>query len=312
MNRGDSLSLLVTAALLAGSTAGVTAERQDPADELYQRGERNVAEGNQQAAIVKFRAVARSYPKSSFASHAQLQIAELLSRNREYVEAFEACQRLMEKFPESGDFARALEIQFSIAERVMQEYRQRRGKGDKSTRGLPDRETASGMLRAIVANGRFSEQAPRAQFRLAVTLDEEGKPRDATREFNHFIEDYPQHALAADAAFQAGFIDYRIAREQNHERAAQQRARMALDYFLVRYPESEKAPEARHLVSVLSGWESERLATAGGYYARTGRSESALKTLGDALGNATDPEATERIKKQIDKAFRSSPAPAAP
>lgn len=259
------------------------AEPGDSATEWYNLAQKSIFEGQQGKAISRLRAILREYPTSPYAVQAQMQIAELYARNREYASAFDACQQVIARFPSSQLFDKALQTQFDLADRVIQEYRQLKLKKEKGTKGLPDRESASEMLRIILANGRFTAYAPRAQYRLAASLDEEDKSGEAVKEFYKFIEDYSDHPLVDDAAFQIAFIDYRRSRQTNHERGAQERALLAFEYFLIKYPESEKAPEARHLVGVLQKWEADRFREAGRYYERTGQSDAALRTYREAL-----------------------------
>jgi outer membrane assembly lipoprotein YfiO len=289
----------------------------DPAADLFERAQRNVLEGNQEAAIAKLRVVARSYSTSPLAPRAQLLIADLFSRNREYTSAFEEAQLVINRFPASELFAEALEIQFLVSERVAEEYRRRRLRKEKSTQGLPDREVASQMFRVILANGPFSPVAPRAQYRLAVTLDEEGQSLEAAQEFNRFIENYGEHPLADDAAFQIAFIHYRMARQNNQERGSQESARLAFEDFVVRYPRSEKIPEAQHLLVVLRGWESNRMVEAGKFYERTGRQEPALRSYGEAMRQSPDPIKAEAARQGIERlkgveSRTSEPAPSVP
>ncbi len=305
-------SVVWLAALLWFTCGAQGASVIDPATDLFQRAERNLLEGKQEAAIDKLRVIVRSYEKSPFAPRAQLLIAELFSRNREFSTAFEAAQHLINHFPASDLFSEALEIQFTVAERVAEEYRRRRLKNDKSMQGLPDREVASQMFRIILANGPFSGVAPRAQYRLAIALDEEGQNMEATQEFNRFVENFGDHSLADDAAFQVAFIDYRLCRQNNRERGSQERARIAFDYFMVKFPQSEKMPEARYLSGLLQGWESERLLGAGDFYKRTGQKEPALKSYNDALRQAPGSAQADAAQKAIDKVKGREEIPATP
>ena len=298
---------------VSGALAGVllAAKPIEPAEELFRRGEGHVAAGNQADAMDVFAAVARLHPKADVAPRACLRIAELYARNREFSEAFDAAQRLIGSYPASELFSRAIEIQFAVSERVMEEYRRRRLKDDKSQRGLPTRESASEMLRVILANGRQTEFAPRALYRLAATLDEEGRGREAIQEFNQFLEQFPDHALADDAAFQVGFIDFRLSRETNRERSARERARLAFEDFMVRHPTSEKVPEARHLLGTLRDWETQRLVQSARFYEKQGDVNAALSTYRAAVeneGRATDGPMAERSIPE----GKSKPAPSAP
>jgi outer membrane protein assembly factor BamD len=291
------VSRLTFLALAAGAHAG---RQVDPAEELFRRAERHIIEGDQTQAVTRFNSVVRLHPKSPAAPRALLRIAELYARNREFSEAFDAAQRLIEKYPASDLFARAVEVQFAVSERVMEEYRRRRLKNDKSQRDLPDRASASEMLRVIVGNALQGELAPRALYRLAATLDEETKPREAVEEFNKFIERYPEHPLADDAAFQVAFIDYRLSRAGNRERASQERARLAFEDFLARHPASAKVPVARHLLATLRDWETTRLTEAAKFYERRGDDDAAARTYRGALENDPGNPAAESLKRTIE------------
>lgn len=302
-------SLLVLGALFLSARAG---QPIDPAEELFRRAERDVVEGDQPRAINRFAALARLHPKSRAAPRAQLRIAELYARNREFAEAFEAAQRLIDEHPESELFSAAMEIEFAVSERVMEEYRRRGLKNDKSQRGLPSRAGASDMLRVILANARQTEFSPRALFRLAATLDEEQRSREAVAEFNRFLNSYPEHPLADDAAFQVGFIEYRLARESNRERGAQERARLAFEDFVVRHPTSEKVPEAHHLLATLRDWETQRLVQSAQFYERRGDMDAALRTYRAAVKNDETAADSSKVQRKITELEPKSPPSPAP
>jgi len=290
-------SLLALVAILAGARG---AQPIDPAEELFRRAERHILEGDQPQAVSRFNSVVRLHPKSGAAARALMRMAELYARNREFSEAFDAAQRLIDKYPASNLFARAADVQFAVSERVMEEYRRRRMKNDKSQRDLPDRATASEMLRVIVSNARQSDLAPRALYRLAATLDEERKPQDAVQEFNTFLGRYPDHSFADDAAFQVAFIDYRLSRAGNRERAAQERARLAFEDFLARHPGSGKVPEARHLLATLRDWETTRLTEAGKFYERRGDAGAAARSYRGAVLNDPENPGSKALTEKIE------------
>lgn len=290
-------SLIAFAALTLSARAG---KPNDPAEELYRRAERHVTEGDQPQAVTRFNTLVRLHPKSDAAPRALMRVAELYARNREFSEAFDTAQRVIDKYPASDLFTRAIEVQVAVSERVMEEYRRRRMKKDKSQRDLPDRATASEMLGVVVGTARQSDLAPRVLYRLAASLDEEGKPQDAAREFNRFLNDYPEHPYADDAAFQVAFIDYRTARSGNRERASQERARLGFEEFVVRHPASPKVPEARHLLATLRDWETARLMEAGKFYERRGDGDAAVRTYRGALQNDPGNAASESLKEKID------------
>jgi len=277
------------------------AQATDPAAALFDQAQRHVLQGEQDEAIEKLQRAVQKRADSPLAPRAQLQIAQLYASNRQHADAFEAAQEVIDKFPASDLFSDALETQLSVIERVMEDYQRRRSKGDKNGRGLPKREDAREMLKAMLTNGRYASHGARVHYRLAMAMDEDNEPKEAITEFNALVTNYPTHPLADDAAFQAAFIDYRTARQTNRDRGARERARIAFEDFLMRHPESEKVPEARHLLTTLRSWETDKLNESGRFYERAGHVEAARRTYHDALQNEPDAPSSPATEKRLEQ-----------
>lgn len=290
---------------LAGCVGLQAAANVDPGVELFAKAQVDVLRGNQEDAVDTLVRIVQRHRTSPAAPQAQLKLAELYAANREYEAAFNAAQQVIDKFPASDLFTEALETQLSVVERVLDEYRQRQLKGEKTQRHLPKREAAREMLQSMLASGRFSPQAPRVQYRLAMARDDENNPAEAVREFHTFVANYPQHPLADDAAFQSAFIDYRLARENNRDQAPRDRARLALEDFLTRYPSSEKTPEARHLLVQLREWAAEKAGEVGRFYERTGRVHAAREIYSEALQHDPDASASDALKSRLERINQS-------
>jgi outer membrane protein assembly factor BamD len=291
--------VFVAVAIVSSIICSSLGQEIDASAALYETARQQVMRGQPERAIEKFKAIVRLHPKSRFASRAQFQIAELYAQNREFSEGFNAAQKFIETYPESELFLEALNIQFAMAERVAEEYRRLRAKNDKSDKNLPGRAYASEMFRVIANNGRQSEYAAKALYRLGTMLDEEKRPTEAIEAFQLLLKTHPNSALADDAAFQVGFVDYRQSREQNRERGSQERARLAFEDFVIRYPNSEKMAEGHHLLNVLRGWERDKLLQAARYYESSGQAEAALRTYREALRGNSEGSDIIPIKEKI-------------
>lgn len=270
--------------ILLGFACGAQAELR-PIDDshnartLFDAAEALVLQGRTDEAVEKYRAVVRNYRDDPLAPDAQLRIADIQSGARQYVEAFDDYQLLIDRFPASPLFSRALAGQLQTAGRLIERQRQlqTRPNADQK-RKLPEIATAIAMLRTVIRNGKFSAQAPEAQYRLAVVLDGEQAPGEALREHGTFLENYPDHPLADDAAFQIGMIHYRRGRNSNHERGAMEQARLALESFVHAQPHSEKKPEAVYMLATITQWEYQRLKNVGAFYQRTGKADAAVRS----------------------------------
>ena len=59
------------------------------------------------------------------------------------------------------------------------------------------------------------------------------------------VDKFPNEPIAADAQYQIGYIWFKAARTGTQDAAATSNARTAFQDFLFRYPNSEKAGQAR-------------------------------------------------------------------
>ncbi|MEM8953705.1 MAG: outer membrane protein assembly factor BamD, partial [Verrucomicrobiota bacterium] len=275
-----SLSAILTSVALtlpAGSELRVKTDRSR-AQALFEDAQKLIAAGKHGDAISKLRIIVDAYSDDSLAPTAQMKIARLYNENHENVKAFDSYQIIFDHFQKSDHYQDALDGQIDIAERVMSNYELRKRKGDHIRKEpLPSENLASKMFGKIVQNGQFAPQAPFAQYNKAIALEREEKPRTARGEHQVFLEKYPSHHLADDAAFQIAYIDYKLSRKSNDEPSLRRRSQLEFEYFLQAFPESEKTPQAKMLVRTLNVTEFTELIETAQYYEDRDRPQSALK-----------------------------------
>jgi TolA-binding protein len=247
----------------AGPNAALLAEQEKRAEVLYNKAQRLSASADLADALEKYEQIIKHYPRSSWAAKAQWEIARLYDDNHEYAGAFDAYQLLVEHFP--GHFEKALEAQFRLALKVIGYYDQLLRKPDaQRPRELPEKEQASSMLRIIIKNGPYAAIAAEAHYYRGVALEKEGKPAEAREQHELVMEKFPEHALADDASYQVGYIEYKSWKKMLSAAPQQRdRADVALRDFLLRYPQSDKAAQARTLLTnVQEGQRKELLELA--------------------------------------------------
>ncbi len=260
----------------SASSAAPPEAGDEAAAALMREAEAKVLDGDPGSAVSTFHKVVNRYRQSPLAPQAQFRIAQLYERNRQHAEAFEAYQVLIDHFPESDLYTRALDSQYRIADRVLDAYSLRERKGsDRIEEPLKDEKLASRMLRILIENGRFSERAPEARFRLGVALEKEEWPRTAIEEHEKYLDDYPRHSLADEAAFQIAYINYKLCRDRNQEDSLRKAAQLGFLYFVEVYPESPKVPMASHLLAELDSIEFNALVREARFYDDQGDIKSA-------------------------------------
>lgn len=263
------LMMLALPALAEGPNAALLAEQEKRAEVLFLKAQRLSAAAAVGAAVEKYELIIRHFPRCSWAAKAQWEIARLYDDNHEYSGAFNSYQLLVEHFP--GHFQKALEAQFRLALKVLSLYDQMLRKPDAlKPRELPDEEQASSMLRIIIKNGPYAAVAVEAQYYYGIALEKEGEAALAREQHELVVEKFPDHPIADDACYQGAYIEYKEWKRMLSAAPKQRdRADLALRDFLIRYPQSDKAAQARSLLTgVVEGQQKELLELAKFYEAQ--------------------------------------------
>ncbi len=269
-----SLLWLVGILLFGAPSPGAEVRDEPHAAKGVEAGRQHLGAGRLGKALNVFESVVRRYPRTLVAAEAQWEIAGMYARNREISKAFDAYQKLVDKFPNSDLHNRAVARQMELVSGIMSAYRRQDTRGERPSDALlPPRIEIKTMLRMILASGAGTETAPEAQFQLGVVLEETGSPKTAKRTHETFIDRYPDHPLADDAAFQIAYIDFKRVREGDLGRI--EWAALEMIDFLGRYPDSPKVPEAHHCVRMLGEFEAQHWREMVAYYERQGDARAA-------------------------------------
>ncbi len=267
--------LCFLAALLC--LGGVFASGREDADatKLYQRGMKLLGDGDTEEALERFNAVAKRYRGSEACALALWEVYRIQEHLDNPEAAFEALNRLATEQP--GHFEKAQATQLKLVRRCL-------SSDPKSKRSLevnktPEAllpETLLAMLDAIVKSGPRSEAGIEAQFLRGLVQDRADQKRQAIASYEEFAENFPQHELADDAAFQVADIPYRLWKQMRgdspHQREA---AAVGLSWFLARYTESDKAAQARAYLAEVKVAERRELLSLARFYESRSKPDAA-------------------------------------
>jgi outer membrane protein assembly factor BamD len=227
----------------AAATASATFASAKAADEA----------GSTQAAIDMYQAALKRYPLASEAATAQYRLAELLESKEDLSRAFNAYQALLVRYPDTPNFERAVAAQVSIANKYLQ------GRPQKFL-GVPvgnSAKRAQEMYANIIANAPFSKYAPVAQFNLGLAYEKQSQPFEAIKNYQKVLDNYPNSDVCDDALYQIGYVNMRVGLAQaSQDLSALIAARNTFEDFLIEFPNSEKAPQARENLTRLGGQEA--------------------------------------------------------
>lgn len=226
------------------------------ADDLYEAGQNN-------SALAAYRGFLKKYPASSLASKAQYRVAELLDALGNSNKAFDAYQTLISRYPDTTEFEPAVAQQVIIANQYLQGKRM----DFLGIPVLPGVERAQQMYEAILKNAPYSKHAPIAQFNLGLSLERQKSIPAARQAYQTVLDKYPNSDVADDALYQIAYIYMRTGLSgQSQDLSSLVLAKETFEDFLLQYPNSEKAPQARDNLIEIGGKESGDLMAIAKYY----------------------------------------------
>lgn len=268
--------------------------------------------GATQQAIPAYRQFLKSFPASSLASRAQYRIAELVESTGDLSKAFDAYEALILRYPDTPEFEKAVTKQVLIANTYLG--------GKKLTffgmAIVPATDRAEQMFAAILKNAPFSKNAPVAQFNLGLTYEKQGKVKEAAAAYQTVLDKYPSSSIADDAVYQIGYIYMQVgATGHSEDLSALVQAKNTFEDFLLQYPNSEKAAQARDNLKTLGGKESGDLLTIAKFYDRYKNYRAAAIYYNDVMRRQPGTKNAEFARQRVqilrsdigDDALRTGP-----
>ena len=218
------------------------------AAELFQIGQTAEKEGNIKRAIKAYKSLVKRHPKDALAPSALFRSAQLQEQVHNYTPAAEAFLQLVERYPSSPNFEPAIEAQFRIGEMYLA------GK-KKKILGIVaygnSLERAVMIFANIVRSAPYGKYTARAQFNIGLAREKQNVPEMAIEAYQAVVNKFPNEPVAADAQYQIGYIWLEAARKGTTDAAATSNAKTAFQDFLLHYPHSEKAAQARANLDLL-------------------------------------------------------------
>ncbi|MBE2180107.1 MAG: outer membrane protein assembly factor BamD [Chthoniobacterales bacterium] len=277
--------LLSSAAVFAQAPA--TPGTDDPAASSLMQQARDFEEaGNYNRAATIYRDIVKRYSVSTTAPTAQFRLAELIDQAGNPNRAFDAYQTLVENYPQSREFDRAVAAQLAIADDFMQRRRY---------------ERAGEMYAAILAAAPFAKFAPAAQFKLGQSYESRREYTQAIAAYQAILDRYPSSDYADDALYQIGFVQLSEAQSRSQDLSAAIDAKNTFEEFLMEYPNSEKAAQARENLARMGGREATDLMSIARFYDRNTNYRAAVIYYAELVRRQTGSEdakiATDRIEE---------------
>ncbi len=221
--------------------------------------------GATQQAIAAYKQFIKGSPVSPLASRAQYRIAELLEATGDLSKAFDAYQTLITRYPDTPEFEKSVTKQVLIAN----EFLAGRKLKFFGMEIVPSTDRAEQMFSSILKNAPFSKNAPIAQFNLGLTYEKQGKLKEASSAYQTVLDKYASSSIADDALYQIGYIYMQVGQSgRSQDLSSLVLAKNTFEDFLLQYPTSEKAAQARDNLAAIGGKESGDLLSIAKFYDR--------------------------------------------
>jgi outer membrane protein assembly factor BamD len=272
-------------------------EMSGSAKQLFDKGEEAERRGNLKAAIRAYRTLVKKYPKDALAAGAGFRTGQLLEEVHDYLNAADVYRYIVEKYPSSPHFDEAIEGQFRIGEAYLN-GRKIKLLGLSLSNPL---EKAVEIFAAVIRTAPYGKYTARAQFDIGLAREKQRVTDAALSAYQAVVEKFPNDILAPNAQYQVGYIWMNIAKAGTKDIDATAKARTAFEDFLFRYPNSEKAPQARANLEYLSRKQISSAFDIAKYYDKQKHYRAAVIYYNEVIRQQPGSSESERAKKRIDQ-----------
>ena len=267
------------------------------AAELFAIGQKAEKEGNIRRAIGAYRQLVRKYPRDALAAGAAFRGAQLYEQDHNFLEAAWTYRLVVTNYPTNPHFNEAIEGQFRVGEMYLA------GKKLKLL-GIPfatSMDRAVEIFAAVIRTAPYGKYTARAQFDIGLAREKQGANDAALQAYQAVVEKFPNDPVAADAQYQIGYVWFTASKGGTKDLAATNNARTAFQDFLFRYPNSEKAQQARANLQILEHKSTTRAFDVARYYDKQKAYRAAVVYYNEVIRQQPGSEESKRAQKRIEQ-----------
>jgi outer membrane protein assembly factor BamD len=267
------------------------------AEEQFKLSERYEASGDYKRAGTSYRLLVRRFPRSEIAATAQFRSGQMLEKEGKLQRAFYEYQALVQKYPRSPDFEAALQAQYGIAKAYLDGKRV----DIYGVPTLPSMGKAQEMFQKIVTSAPYGRIAPLAQFGVGQALEKSGSVTATVNAYQQVIDRYPNSDVAPNAMYQIGYVYFQTSRRTGYDQTAAVRAQESFEDFLLRYPNSEKVPQAQDNLKALQSLNVENSYSIAKFYDKQKNYKAAYVYYNEVVQQQPDSPEAQNAKQRMDQ-----------
>src|SRR5438067_7371394 len=270
-------------------------EMSSTAQQLFERAQEAERRGNLGAAIKAYRLIVKKHPRDTLAAGSCYRLGQLLEQTHKYLLAAQSYAVLCEKYPKSDRFEDSIEGMFRIGETYLM--------GTKTKiLGLPVKtgmNEATNIFSMIIRAAPYGKYTARAEFDLGRAREKQGQNEAAIAAYQSVVEKFPNDPVAVDAQYQIGYIWSKASSSGTYDPAAANHAKVAFEDFLARFPNSEKAAQARQNLKRMEHKQTSTAYDIAKFYDKQKEYRAAAIYYNEVIRTQPGSTEGERAKKRI-------------
>jgi len=231
-------------------------------------------------ALREFKKLLKAYPKSFEASESQYYLGLIEEARGNLYEAYQAYQKLIDKYPFSERIREVVEREYDIADKFMSGYK-RKALGVT----LPVENPAVEIYAKVVENSTYGPLAPKAQYKLGLVLKGLQRYYEAEDAFNKVISNYPDSEWVEPAQFQIASCRAALSRSPDYDQGAAAEAKQKFEDFVREHPDATLSQEAEENIARLNEKEAEANFNTARFYEKQKAYKAAAIYYGYVIDN---------------------------
>lgn len=235
---------------------------------------------NYEEAKREFKKLLKSYPKAFEAAESQYYLGLTEEAQGNLYEAYQAYQKVIDKYPFSERIQEIIEREYKIAERFMAGEK-RKALGVT----LPVENPAIEIFTKVVENSTYGPIAPKAQYKLGLVLKSLMRYYEAEEAFDKVISNYPESEWAEAAKFQIAACRQAVSRGPDYDQGATKEAKQKFEEFVKEHPDAVLSRDAEKNIEQLNEQEAEANFNIGRFYEKQKAYEAAKVYYNDTVNN---------------------------
>ena len=231
----------------------------------------------------EFRKLLRQYPKSFEASESQYYLGLIEEAQGNLYGAYEAYQKVIDKYPFSERIQEIIEREYKIGEAFMA--------GEKRKAigiTLPVENPAIEIFSKVIENSTYGPLAPKAQYKLGLVLKGLMRYYEAEEAFNKVITNYPNSEWVEAAKFQIASCRAAVSRGPDYDQGAAKEAKEKFEDFVKEHPDAVLSREAEKNINQLKEKEAEANFSIARFYEKQRAYEAAKVYYNEIINNYPD------------------------